>query len=181
MYDEKQREIKLNRELERITTKNTVASKQLYDRNLRRFKTKGGGAGKTLNCENLKIHISFFLLLYKYDKSMALSKTEGFNHREVELSGMAKAFSHPARIMIIEILSKHKDRTCKELVNEIPLSQATISQHLNELLLAKLICRKKDGAKSLYCVEWNKLERMFGLYYRLSEKTMVNRPKRNCC
>lgn len=112
---------------------------------------------------------------------MAISKINEFNARVIELSALAKVLSHPARIMIIDVLSNHKDRTCKEIVGELPLSQPTVSQHLKELLEAQLICRKYEGAKSLYCIEWNRLERLFTLYHRLSQKMMPKRPKRNCC
>ena len=104
-----------------------------------------------------------------------------FNSFEVELAAMSKCFSHPARVMIILILSKNKDRTCKELVAELPLSQSTVSKHLKDLLQEKLICRKFEGTQSLYTLEWNTLERVFSLFGRFSLKTMPNRPKRNCC
>lgn len=107
--------------------------------------------------------------------------TSEFNALEVELATMAKCFSHPARVMIISILSKNKDRTCKELVAELPLSQSTVSKHLKDLLQEKLICRKLEGTQSIYTLEWNKLERFFSLFGRFSLKTMPNRPKRNCC
>ena len=104
-----------------------------------------------------------------------------FSSFEVELATMSKCFSHPARVMIILILSKNKDRTCKELVAELPLSQSTVSKHLKDLLQEKLICRKFEGTQSLYTLEWNTLERVFRLFGRFSLKTMPNRPKRNCC
>ena len=104
-----------------------------------------------------------------------------FHSFELELSQMAKCLAHPARIQIISILSKHKDQTCKEIVAELPLSQSTVSKHLKDLLNENLICRKLSGTQSLYTLEWNKLERVFTIFDRFSKKTMVNRPKRNCC
>ena len=104
-----------------------------------------------------------------------------FSSFEVELAEMSKCLSHPARVMIISILSKNKDRTCKEIVAELPLSQSTVSKHLKDLLDDKLICRKIQGTQSIYTLEWNKLERVFSLFGRFSMKTMPNRPKRNCC
>ncbi len=112
---------------------------------------------------------------------MATSKKNEFSPREIEMSELAKAFSHPARILIIDELTKHKDRTCKEIVGDLPLSQPTVSQHLKALYEAKLICRKYEGAKSLYCIEWNQMERFFTIYERLNTKMMQHRPKRNCC
>ncbi len=112
---------------------------------------------------------------------MAIRKNEAYTNKVLEMADLAKAFSHPARIMIIELLFKHKDRTCKEIVAELPLSQPTVSQHLKELMEAGLICRKQFGAQSLYCVEWNQLERVFLLFERFKYKIMPERPKRNCC
>ena len=112
---------------------------------------------------------------------MAISKRNEFDSKVVEVANLAKSLSHPARIMIIKVLSKHKDRTCKEIVGELPLSQPTVSQHLKELIEAGLICRRNHGTQSLYCIEWNRLERMFTLYGRMGNKLMLNRPKRNCC
>lgn len=104
-----------------------------------------------------------------------------FHSFETELAAMSKCFSHPARIMIIKILSKNKDRTCKEIVAELPLTQSTVSKHLKDLLDENLICRKLEGTQSIYTLQWNKLERLFSLYNRFSTKTLINRPKKNCC
>lgn len=112
---------------------------------------------------------------------MVKQKKELFLKKDVAFAELAKCLSHPARLMIISILSKYKDRTCKELVFDIPLSQSTVSKHLDNLLKAGLICREIKGNQSLYCVEWNTLERFFTLTTRFSKQTMVNRPKRNCC
>ncbi|RTY87877.1 transcriptional regulator [Flavobacterium sp. RSP49] len=112
---------------------------------------------------------------------MPKNKNVEFHSFEIELATLSKCLSHPARVMIISILSKHKDRTCKELVSEIPLSQSTVSKHLDDLIKVKLICRKISGTQSLYSLEWNHIERVFTLFNRLNTKIMPNRPKRNCC
>lgn len=112
---------------------------------------------------------------------MAKSKKELFLKKDIEFADLAKSLSHPARVMIINVLSKHKDRTCKELVFDISLSQPSVSRHLSDLLKVGLICRKSEGKKSLYTIEWNKLERFYELTARMSRLTMPNRPKRNCC
>jgi DNA-binding MarR family transcriptional regulator len=57
-------------------------------------------------------------------------------------------FGTSSLIQIISILSKHKDRTCKEIVAELPLSQSTVSKHLKDLLNENLICRKLSGTQS---------------------------------
>lgn len=112
---------------------------------------------------------------------MALTPEFSFNSFDIELATLSKCLSNPARVHIITILSKYKDRTCKEIVAELPLSQSTVSKHLDDLLKENIICRKKSGTQSLYSLEWNKLERIFTIFNRLNAKTMPNRPKRNCC
>lgn len=112
---------------------------------------------------------------------MAFSKRNDFQSSTIELSDMAKSFAHPARIAIIQALIKKRNQSCKELVTDLPLSQSTVSQHLKELVEAELICRKTIGNQSLYCVEWNRLERLFTLFDRFRGRAMPNRPKRNCC
>ncbi|WP_226389140.1 ArsR/SmtB family transcription factor [Penaeicola halotolerans] len=112
---------------------------------------------------------------------MAKIQKDLFSKKDVEYAALSKCLAHPARLMILDILSKHKDRTCKELVFDIPLSQSTVSKHLNDLLAIGLICRKVSGAQSLYTLEWNKLTRFFELTNRLSKGMMPHRPKRNCC
>lgn len=110
-----------------------------------------------------------------------MKKEVGFHSFELELAQIAKCLAHPARIQIITLLSKHNDRTCKEIVAELPLSQSTVSKHLKDLLIEKVICRKTSGTQSLYTLEWNKTGRIFDLFERYKAKTMMNRPKRNCC
>jgi DNA-binding transcriptional ArsR family regulator len=66
-----------------------------------------------------------------------------FSSKNIGNCSNVKTFSHPARIQIIDILSKHKDRTCKEIVSELPLSQSTVSQHL-KVLDVGIICRKRE-------------------------------------
>lgn len=70
---------------------------------------------------------------------MGLTKTDFFNTKQNSISSMMKALGHPARIAIIEFLLKADKCICGDIVNELPLAQATISQHLKELKNAGLI------------------------------------------
>ena len=66
---------------------------------------------------------------------MGLTKTEQFTDKQNTIAIMAKALGHPARIAIIEYLLKVDTCICGDIVNELPLAQPTISQHLKELVL----------------------------------------------
>ena len=82
---------------------------------------------------------------------MAVSKTEEFNKTDVELAEIAKALSHPARINILKILNDLNSCMVGRIVDLLPLSQSTVSQHLKELKRVGLIRGEIDGPKICYC------------------------------
>ncbi|NTW50621.1 MAG: winged helix-turn-helix transcriptional regulator [Chlorobiales bacterium] len=83
---------------------------------------------------------------------MGLTKTAVFSERQNKLADFAKAFAHPARVAIIEHLICHKACICGELVDVLPLSQSTISQHLKELKRIGIISGEIDGPKICYSI-----------------------------
>lgn len=89
---------------------------------------------------------------------MAFSKKEVFTPEDIWLSDVAKALSHPARISILKILTKMNVCMCGEIVDLIPLSQSTVSQHLKELKRVGLITGEIEGPKVCYCIN-NKIIR----------------------
>lgn len=84
---------------------------------------------------------------------MASAKTESFSPSQVQAARIAKALSHPARIAILEILLQRQACVCGSLVEELPLSQATVSQHLKELKEAGLVQGTIDGPRVCYCID----------------------------
>ncbi len=86
---------------------------------------------------------------------MGLSKTEEFTKSQNEMAALAKALAHPARIAILQLLSKRKTCVCGDIVDELPLSQSTVSQHLNELKKAGLIKGEINGPSVCYCIDAN--------------------------
>ncbi len=88
---------------------------------------------------------------------MGLTKSYKFSATENRLAKYAKALAHPARIAILKILAKKATCICGDIVDELPLSQSTVSQHLKELKDAGLIHGEIEGAKVCYCIndkEW---------------------------
>ena len=76
-----------------------------------------------------------------------------------------KALSHPARLAILQTLAQRGTCICGEIVEVMPLSQATVSQHLKVLKDAGLISGEIDGQKSCYCINSDTirdLEKRFG-------------------
>ena len=91
---------------------------------------------------------------------------------------MMKALAHPARIAIVQELIKVNTCICGDLVDELGLAQATISQHLKELKNAGLIKGTIEGTSICYCID----ERTWKQYKRELEAFFVPvLPKENCC
>ncbi|OWY21716.1 ArsR family transcriptional regulator [Sphingobacteriales bacterium UPWRP_1] len=83
---------------------------------------------------------------------MAVNKKNEFPDAEAEAAGFAKLLSHPARIAILQALAARQTCICGELVEVLPLSQSTVSQHLKELREGGLISGQTEGVKSCYCI-----------------------------
>ncbi len=83
---------------------------------------------------------------------MGISKTDGFSEKQNELAVIFKAFSHPARIAIIEYLLSVDTCICGDIVNELPLAQPTVSQHLTVLKHAGVIRGSIEGTSICYCL-----------------------------
>ena len=83
---------------------------------------------------------------------MGLAKSEIFTDQQNELALFAKAFSHPARVAILQHLFKINACICGDLVSEIGLAQPTISQHLKELKQLGLIKGTVEGTSVFYCI-----------------------------
>jgi ArsR family transcriptional regulator len=91
---------------------------------------------------------------------MGLSKTEEFTLEQNELAAVAKALGHPARIAILQFLIQRKSCVCGDIVEELPLSQSTVSQHLMELKKVGLIQGSISGPRICYCIDTNAWFRM---------------------
>jgi len=83
---------------------------------------------------------------------MGITKTDSFTTNQNELATLFKALAHPARVSIIEFLLKNEKCICGDIVDELPLAQATISQHLKELKNANLIIGTIEGTAICYCL-----------------------------
>ncbi|GEO08389.1 ArsR/SmtB family transcription factor [Segetibacter aerophilus] len=84
---------------------------------------------------------------------MGVTKSHEFGVKENQLAKYAKALAHPARVAILNLLAKRKACICGDIVDELPLSQSTVSQHLKELKEAGLIKGDIEGAKVCYCID----------------------------
>ena len=111
---------------------------------------------------------------------MGATKTEHFTNKQNDIAIIAKALGHPARIAIMEYLIKVDSCICGDIVNELPLSQPTISQHLKELKSAGLIKGNIEGNSICYCVNEKVLEKLQNYFSGISAK-LEKKKKNNCC
>ncbi len=110
---------------------------------------------------------------------MGISKIEEFSSSDNELSKYAKALGHPARIAILKILIKRNQCICGDLVDELPLAQSTISQHLKALKEAGLIEGTVEGPSTCYCIHkknWSKIQKTLTRFLNLDPES-----KKTCC
>lgn len=90
---------------------------------------------------------------------MAIAKTQEFTKTDAWVADIAKALSHPARIKILKILKEMNVCMCGDIVEQLPLAQATVSQHLKELKRVGLIQGDIEGPKVCYCVNDQTLQK----------------------
>jgi len=109
---------------------------------------------------------------------MGLTKSEIFTEEQNRLATMMKALAHPARIAILQQIISANACICGELVEELGLAQATISQHLKELKNAGIIQGTVEGVTVCYCIEpvaWTLLQNNLAAFFGSYEV------RTNCC
>lgn len=109
---------------------------------------------------------------------MGATKTEHFSDEQNAIATLIKALGHPARIAIIEYLIKVDTCICGDIVNELPLAQPTVSQHLKELKNAGLIKGEIEGNSICYCINEKVIEKLQAYFANI---TLNLEKKNNCC
>jgi ArsR family transcriptional regulator len=110
---------------------------------------------------------------------MGATKTEHFTDKQNAIAILAKALGHPARIAIIDYLLTVDACICGDIVEELPLAQPTVSQHLKELKNAGLIKGNTEGNAICYCIDEKVLNKLQSYFEGISTK--LNKKKNNCC
>ncbi len=99
---------------------------------------------------------------------MGLTKSEIFTAEQNTLSSLFKVLGHPARIAILQYIIDQKTCICNDLVDELGLAQATISQHLKELKNTGIIQGTIEGKSVCYCIDekkWNEIQALFNTFF----------------
>lgn len=110
---------------------------------------------------------------------MGVTKTDLFTLEQNELALLAKAFAHPARVAIVEHLLKANACINSDLVDELGLAQATISQHLRELKNIGIIQGTIEGVSVNYCINTKKWEEVKSLFNQLFNS--ISCDNSSCC
>lgn len=108
---------------------------------------------------------------------MGISKTNHFTEQQNRIAILAKAIGHPARVAIIEYLLKVKTCICSDIVDELPLAQSTISQHLKELKNAGIIKGSIEGKTICYCLD----EKTFAVLKHYFKNIIISVNDQQCC
>lgn len=96
---------------------------------------------------------------------MGLTKIEFFTDEQNRIADLAKAFAHPARVAILQMLIAKKTCVCGDLVSELNLAQPTVSQHLKELKRIGIIQGEINPPRVCYCINppvWEEAQQAFG-------------------
>lgn len=121
-------------------------------------------------------------IIYRnYTIYMAINKKTEFKEKIQNLSDLAKAISHPARISILKTIAQKQECICGEIVEVLPLAQSTVSQHLKDLKEIGLIKGEVEGLKSCYCINWKRVEEFEKEIMKLFQELKGYKNKDNCC
>ena len=112
------------------------------------------------------------------------TKADLFSSDLADLAEAAKALSHPARLKILRVLADHDSCFCGDIVDQLPLAQATVSRHLKALKDAGLITLTTDGPRSCYCLDVEALEALHeqvdAFFATVLEPTAESSPGQRC-
>lgn len=111
--------------------------------------------------------------------TMGATKTAYYTEQQKAISELAKAMGHPARIAIVEHLVKVNTCICGDIVNELPLAQPTVSQHLKTLKEAGLIKGEIEGNSICYCINQDAINKLQEYFDDLSAR--LNFKSNSCC
>ncbi|WP_447640328.1 MULTISPECIES: ArsR/SmtB family transcription factor [Chitinophagaceae] len=109
---------------------------------------------------------------------MGVTKSNIFSDEQNQLASFFKVLGHPARIAILQHIIDQKACICNDLVDELGLAQATISQHLKELKSIGILQGNIEGKSICYCIEehvWKQLKNEFAAFFQQNVKT------KKCC
>lgn len=109
---------------------------------------------------------------------MGVTKSDIFTEEQNKLSALFKVLGHPARVAILQYIIGQNACICNDLVEELGLAQATISQHLKELKSIGIIKGTIEGKSVCYCIDekvWDNIRLEFNNFFNQNVK------QNTCC
>jgi len=92
------------------------------------------------------------------ERTLMPTKADRFSSDLTGVAAQAQVLAHPARLKILQVLADHDRCICGDIVEALPLAQATVSRHLKALRQAGLVSVSQDGPRSCYCLRVEALE-----------------------
>lgn len=111
---------------------------------------------------------------------MPTARDAAFSDSDRRLAGRLKALAHPARLAIVRLLAERDECVCGEIVDDLPLAQSTVSQHLKALKEAGLVQGTIEGRRTCYCLDSAALQAFKGDLDEYIESLGLL-PDANCC
>jgi len=121
-------------------------------------------------------YYDLFVYLSPESKLMGATKLDIHDPKVTEIATIAKVFAHPARVAILQYISQQNSCICNDIVDEIGLAQATISQHLKVINDAGLLEGNFHGKSICYCLNLQRFQEFQELL-----NSFFNTTTSNCC
>lgn len=99
---------------------------------------------------------------------MKSKRTEAdFEKAYTAYSEIAKALAHPARVAILKFLQENNHQSCQNLVDRLPYTQSTVSQHLYKLKSAGLLESKGVKTSTIYSINSISLHKFNSMFFEV--------------
>jgi len=110
---------------------------------------------------------------------MGLTRSDIYTDEQNKIAAIAKVIGHPARVAILQYLLKKQSCICGQIVDEVGLSQPTISQHLKEMKSIGLIQGSIEGTKVCYCIDTKVFSEIRTMFSKMFSMELLE--KNGCC
>lgn len=104
-----------------------------------------------------------------------------FSDAQIRLARRLKALAHPARLAIVQLLAERDECVCGEIVDDLPLAQSTVSQHLKALKEAGIVQGTVEGRSTCYCLDPAVLSELRGALGAFFDGLDLSGSSQNCC
>jgi ArsR family transcriptional regulator len=112
---------------------------------------------------------------------MPTTAQDPFSDTDRRLAQRLKALAHPARLAIVRLLAERDECVCGDIVDDLPLAQSTVSQHLKALKEAGLIRGTIEGRTTCYCLDPEAMQALDADVRGFFDELSLSPNTQNCC